>query len=90
MIVDHNLRPESEAESEAAVAIARAVGLAPHVTRLNWTLGTPARKDLLAAARRARYRELLSACRRLGVPALLTAHHAGDCFLPLLAKSSSH
>lgn len=86
--VDHGLRAASEAEAKRAAAMAKALGV-PHRI-LRWTGGKPA-SGIQAAAREARYRLLLDACRSAGASDLLVAHHIEDqaeTFLLRLARGS--
>ncbi len=88
LTVDHGLRPDAADEARAVAGWAACAGL-PHET-LRWTGPKPA-GNLQAAAREARYRLLLEACRRHGADHLLTAHHLDDqaeTFLLRLARGS--
>lgn len=73
--VDHRLRPEAADEARRVAGLAAAHGRT-HRT-LAWEADKPA-TGLQAAARTARYRLLLAACRRDRVAALLLAHHLDD------------
>lgn len=73
--VDHRLRPEAAAEARRVAGLAAAHGRL-HRT-LAWEADKPA-AGLQAAARTARYRLLLAACRRDRADALLLAHHLDD------------
>lgn len=73
--VDHGLRAASAGEAAAVARLSTALGR-PHRT-LAWTGPKPA-AGLQAAARAARYRLLLDACRRDAIGALLLAHHRDD------------
>jgi tRNA(Ile)-lysidine synthase len=75
LIVDHGLRPESEAE--AALTQARLVtrGISAQVLNLNSLRRGP---GLAARARVARYAALTEACATAGVLHLLLGHHAAD------------
>ncbi len=74
-IVDHGLRDGSAAE--AAATARRLAGLGIAVRILAWE-GAKSRAGIQAAAREARYRLLLQACRAAGILHLLLAHHADD------------
>lgn len=73
--VDHGLRAASADEARQVAGWARALGLA-HGT-LRWDGDKPA-SDIQARARAARYRLLAEACHRLGLQAIVTAHHRED------------
>jgi tRNA(Ile)-lysidine synthase len=75
LIVDHGLRPESSTEASATRELLARHGVAAEILR--WR-GTKPASGLQEAARTARYRLLLQACRRHGSLHLLTAHHADD------------
>ena len=75
LIVDHGLRPESGAEARTTLGRLGGIGIAGEI--LDW-VGTKPVSGLQEAARDARYRLLLAACRRHGILHLLVAHHAGD------------
>lgn len=86
--VDHGLRAASAAEATRAAAMAKALGV-PHRI-LRWKGEKPA-SGIQAAAREARYRLLVDACRAAGVHDLLVAHHLEDqaeTFLLRLARGS--
>ena len=75
LTVDHGLRPESRAWTEACSALACRLGLEFHA--LEWTGEKPAR-GLPAAAREARHRLLADAARALGARVILLGHTASD------------
>jgi tRNA(Ile)-lysidine synthase len=75
LTVDHRLRRGSRVEADAVVAIARKRGLGAR--SLTWT-GPKPRGDVEAAARAARYRLLVGACREMQVSHLVLAHHRDD------------
>ena len=75
LTVDHRLRPGSTAEADGVAAWAAGRGIA-HRT-LAWDDPKPA-AGLQAAARDARYRLLLGACRARGILHLATAHQQED------------
>ena len=75
LIVDHGLRPQSAVE--ARVTRERLAGLGIAAEILVWSGVKPATR-VQQAAREARYRLLLEACRRHGTLHLMTAHHAED------------
>lgn len=86
--VDHGLRAASAAEAKRAAAMAKELGV-PHRI-LRWKGEKPA-SGIQAAAREARYRLLLEACRAAGASELLAAHHLEDqaeTFLLRLARGS--
>lgn len=72
--VNHGLRPESAAESEAVQRWAAALGLPFEAVALRLAKGA----NLSARAREARYRSLLACARDAGAQWVLTAHHAHD------------
>jgi len=73
--VDHRLRAASAGEAAEVARVSASLGRS-HRT-LPWRGSKPAR-GLQAAARDARYRLLLDACRRDGAGVLLLAHHRDD------------
>jgi tRNA(Ile)-lysidine synthase len=75
LIVDHGLRRESPGEAATTRELLSRHGIAAEI--LHWRGAKPA-SGLQEAARAARYRLLLRACRRHGALHLLTAHHADD------------
>jgi tRNA(Ile)-lysidine synthase len=75
LIVDHGLRPESGTEAVSTLDRLAALGIAGEI--LTWVGPKPV-SGLQQAARDARYRLLLEACRRHGILHLLVGHHAGD------------
>lgn len=75
LIVDHRLRPGSDAEAVLVAQRCRDLGLRPEI--LTWQGPRPA-SAIEEAAREARYRLLEQACAHHGCLHLLTAHHAGD------------
>ncbi len=86
--VDHQLRPQSEAEARQTGRWLKARGMTHHI--LPWTGGKP-KRGIQAAAREARYRLLFNWCRRHGVLHLLLAHHLEDqaeTFLLRLSRGS--
>ena len=88
LIVDHGLRPESDAEALQAAAVAQGLGIPAHI--LKWTGEKPA-TGIQAAARAARYRLMAEAAGQLGIQALATAHNLDDVaetFLMRLARGS--
>lgn len=74
-IVDHGLRPEFE--QEAATAMETLLHLGIPVTRLA-VKSLPYGSGLADRARKARYAELIAACRQVGAVDLLVAHQADD------------
>lgn len=88
LIVDHQLRPESAAEAEAARQVSENIGVPARV--LVWK-GEKPNTGLQAAAREARYKILTEAARAEGAHALMTAHTLDDVaetFLMRLARGS--
>ena len=88
LIVDHGLRPGSDAEAAQAAAVAQGLGIPAHI--LKWTGEKPA-TGIQAAARAARYRLMAEAASQLGIQALATAHNLDDVaetFLMRLARGS--
>jgi len=85
MTVDHGLRPDSMAEAEAAGAIARSLGVPHEIARVSVAAGGD---GLQGEARRARYAALGEWARRMGLAAILTAHHADDQAETLLMRLS--
>jgi tRNA(Ile)-lysidine synthase len=75
LIVDHGLRRESADEASKTRDLLARHGIAAEVLR--WRGAKPA-SGLQVAAREARYRLLLDACKRRGILHLLVAHHADD------------
>ncbi len=75
LTVDHRLRPESGEDAREVEAAANRLGLETHI--LKWT-GRKPTANLEAAARRARYRLMGAACRRLGLAGLHLAHTLED------------
>jgi len=75
LIVDHGLRRESAGEATTTRDLLARHGIAAEI--LHWH-GPKPTSGLQEAAREARYRLLLKACRRHGILHLLIAHHADD------------
>lgn len=75
LIVDHGLRAEAAAEARATRELLAQHDIAAEI--LVWS-GSKPRRGIQAAARAARYRLLLDACRRHGILHLLVAHQADD------------
>ncbi|MEJ0013671.1 MAG: tRNA lysidine(34) synthetase TilS [Bauldia sp.] len=75
LTVDHRLRKGSRAEAEGVAKIAKARGLD---ARILTRAGARPTGDIEAAARAARYRLLLDACRDIGATHLAVAHHRDD------------
>ncbi len=74
VVVDHGLRPGSQAEARATVDRLSALGVPARLVMLGLRSGP----DLGARARAARYAALLQVCRAEGRPDLLVGHHAQD------------
>jgi tRNA(Ile)-lysidine synthase len=83
LTVDHRLRKESRREAAGVVAVAEAFGIAARI--LVWK-GDHPKTGIEAAARAARYRLLLAACRDEGAGHLLLAHHRDDQAETLLLR----
>ncbi len=75
LIVDHGLRPGSDAEAAATAQRLAGRGIPSRRLRLDGLLPGPA---LPERARRARYAALEEVCRAAGLAHLLLGHHAGD------------
>jgi tRNA(Ile)-lysidine synthase len=75
LIVDHGLRAGSADEAAKTRDLLARHGIAAEILR--WRGAKPA-TGLQEAARKARYRLLLDACRRRGILHLLVAHQADD------------
>jgi tRNA(Ile)-lysidine synthase len=75
LIVDHGLRRGSSSEAAGTRDLLAGHGIAAEILR--WG-GTKPASGLQEAAREARYRLLLEACRRHRILHLLIAHHADD------------
>ncbi|PXA86695.1 tRNA lysidine(34) synthetase TilS [Nostoc sp. 3335mG] len=85
MTVDHGLRAESQAEAEAAGAVARSLDVPHEIARVDVRQGG---EGLQGEARKARYAALHQWARREGLVAVLTAHHADDQAETLLMRLS--
>ncbi|CAL8467136.1 g6672 [Coccomyxa elongata] len=91
LVVDHCLRPNSAAEAEQAVQTACSLGLDAVLLKAKWPQGRPSQGQLMNQSREERYRLMSAACAKLGIPCLLTGHHADDqaeTFLLRLARGS--
>ena len=75
LVVDHRLRPDSEAEAQTTAGRLRSMGMDVEV--LTWTSPRP-ESGLQAAAREARYGLLRRWCRATGVLHLVCGHHVDD------------
>jgi tRNA(Ile)-lysidine synthase len=75
LTVDHRLQPGSGAAAAQVKEIAAARGL---TTEVLIRKGNAPESNIEAEARRARYRLLFDACRRIGASHLVTAHHRDD------------
>lgn len=85
LTVDHGLRAESEAEAQAAGAVAATLGVPHAIVRVSVAEGGD---GLQGEARRARYAALGAWARREGVSAVLTGHHADDQAETMLMRLS--
>jgi tRNA(Ile)-lysidine synthase len=85
LTVDHRLRRESRREAADVVAAADRCGLPARI--LVWKGARP-KGGIEAAARAARYRLLLAACREQALSFLLLAHHRDDQAETLLMRLS--
>ena len=74
-VVDHALRSASRQEAEGVCALAGALALPAAI--LTWEGEKPS-NGLQAAARQARYRQLLDHAKAIGADALALAHHRDD------------
>jgi len=83
--VDHGLRKESTAEATAVARLARKLRI-PHRT-MRWT-GRKPKTRLQEEARRARYRLLGDAARKVGAAHILTAHTLDDQAETVLIRMS--
>jgi tRNA(Ile)-lysidine synthetase-like protein len=78
LTVDHGVRAESAEEARRVGEWCRALGLVHHTLQLV-PLPLETKTSLSQAElRQSRYDLLVGACRRMGLGALLVAHHAGD------------
>lgn len=75
LIVDHGLRLGSDVEAKQAKRFAEALGLKTKI--LKWQHDNPS-TGLQEKARKARYKLLGDACRKLGIKYLLTGHTLDD------------
>jgi tRNA(Ile)-lysidine synthase len=72
--VDHNLRPESQEEVEHVYNISKSMKI--NCIKLKWL--EPAKVNILANAREARYDLISEAAKKIGIKLVLTAHHQDD------------
>jgi tRNA(Ile)-lysidine synthase len=86
LIVDHRLRPESEAEATEAAARLAARGIMARVIPIE---GLVRGSALAERARDARYSALLRACGEAGILHLLLGHHAADQAETVLIRALS-
>jgi tRNA(Ile)-lysidine synthase len=75
LIVDHGIRLESRAESEATSSVLARLNIESQILRVT---GLQAGPGLQSRARQARYAALIEAVRLAGLSDLLLGHHAGD------------
>lgn len=88
LTVDHRLRKESGNDAKAVFAFARALGLKASILRL---IAPPAKSDIEAWARQARYAAMAKASRKQGLAALYVGHNQDDqaeTFMLRLARGS--
>ena len=83
--VDHNLRTESKSEIEYIQKLSAELGV--DFVALSWVPGdqTTATQE---RAREGRYNLITNHCKKIGISALLTAHHLGDNLETYLIKKS--
>jgi tRNA(Ile)-lysidine synthase len=86
LIVDHGLRPGSDAEAREAAARLANFGVAARVLALS---GLSPGAGIAERARDARYAALISAATQAGCIDLLLAHHASDQAETLLIRQES-
>lgn len=92
IIVNHNLRPESEQEALKVARQCRKLGLKSIVRNMRWRdlrrLGIePAElENIESLARNQRYYWLGMSCRGLMSPSLFTAHHSDDQYETVLMR----
>jgi len=82
-IIDHNLREESEIETQRAAGFALDLGY--DVSIRKWDHGHPA-KGIQVKAREYRYSAMGELCRKFGITHLLTAHTEDDQAETLLMR----
>lgn len=75
VIIDHALRPGSEADAAAARASAEAAGVAATIVRLSWPQGPNRAQE---AARAARYEALCNTARALNARVIAVGHTRDD------------
>ena len=88
LTVNHQLRPEADAEAEYTAQLMKKIGVEHHI--LQW-LGVKPESGIEEAAREARYGLLQKWCAENGVPLLLIAHNQRDqaeTFLMRLQRGS--
>lgn len=89
LVVDHRLRPESNAEADATIERLQSFGMKTEL--LVWKHENLPASNIQAAAREARYWLMSEWCAAHGIKTLLTAHHKDDLaetFLLRLARGS--
>jgi tRNA(Ile)-lysidine synthase len=86
VIVDHKLRPGSDADARRARDMAQALGVRAEIATLDWA-GPPRRAQ--AHARQARHRALCDAARRLGARVIALAHSGDDQAETLLMRAAA-
>lgn len=82
LVVDHCLRPNSAAEAEQALQTACSLGLDAVLLKVEWPRSRPSQGQLMTQSREERYHLMSAACATLGIPCLLTGHHAGARHVP--------
>ena len=88
LTVNHQLRPEADAEAEYTAQLMKKIGVEHHI--LQW-VGVKPESGIEEAAREARYGLLQKWCAENGVPLLLIAHNQRDqaeTFLMRLQRGS--
>ncbi|KAF2152284.1 hypothetical protein K461DRAFT_293960 [Myriangium duriaei CBS 260.36] len=92
-IVDHDVRPESQAEAQRTRNIVRTkTGIDVEILKLKWTSHVHPLKllDFESIARRLRYRALAQACSDHGITTLLLGHHADDQAETVLSRITAN
>ncbi|KAI5294776.1 hypothetical protein KEM52_003218 [Ascosphaera acerosa] len=79
-IVDHQARPDSQAEAQTVARWLRKMGFEPQILILDWPQGVNPSQlpDFESQARTLRYQALGRACSRARIHSLLLGHHQDD------------